>query len=381
MVKNLHLMRVIIIDDEQPSVDLIKLIIGKNEKLDIVGTYTNPTEALAEIRNTSPDAIFADIEMPQMNGIELGAQVMDFNPDIQIVFVTAYDQYALKAFEVDASNYILKPITKEALDITVDRLLRNQDNKRREIHTEKKINEIVVMGEYTVYGNIKDEKTPWATAKAKELFGYFVVNRDREIDKWELCDVLYPDSEDKKALHNLHTTISRVKLGLREVGINDIITCTKGKYIFDLGSFTCDLWEWMDFIKNNPLITDENSSDYRKVIKLYRGELFRGEDYIWSSGEKEEVQRIHLITLKKMSSFYINKREYKQAEEHLRDYIEIEPYDEKVIELLLRTYYFAGKRLEMMELYKNSEKLLYEELGVEISDDLKNAYNKILLNP
>src|SRR5439155_6816777 len=89
----------------------------------VAGVSTDPEEALRQLRETTVDALFLDIEMPGLNGFEL---LKRLDPKPQVVFTTAYDQYAVKAFEANGTDYLLKPVSPEALDRAVGRLSRTK---------------------------------------------------------------------------------------------------------------------------------------------------------------------------------------------------------------------------------------------------------------
>ncbi len=113
----------IVVDDEKIILDELCTLIGQTEAV-VKGAFQDPYEAFESIKALRPDAIFCDIEMPGLNGIELARKIAAFDPEIQIVFVTAYEQYALKAFEVCAVHYILKPLTFEKINEAVRRVVR-----------------------------------------------------------------------------------------------------------------------------------------------------------------------------------------------------------------------------------------------------------------
>ena len=101
-----------LVDDEPLAVARLQRMLVETGQLEIVGQSTDPTRALAEISSLRPAVLFLDIEMPGMNGFELVSR-LPYEPSI--VFTTAYDQYALKAFEVSSIDYLLKPIEPEDL--------------------------------------------------------------------------------------------------------------------------------------------------------------------------------------------------------------------------------------------------------------------------
>lgn len=103
-------MKVIIIDDEEDAIDILESIINLNkEEYSIVGKTTDPVKGLGLIKKHNPDVVFLDIEMPEMNGFELLESLSEIN--FEIIFATAYDEYAIRAIKENALDYILKPVT------------------------------------------------------------------------------------------------------------------------------------------------------------------------------------------------------------------------------------------------------------------------------
>lgn len=116
---------VLIIDDEKDARDLLRFYITQHEELHIIGEASNGIEAVQLIKKLKPDTIFLDIQMPGLNGFEVLTQ-LDEIPEV--IFSTAYDQYAIKAFEVHAVDYLLKPYGKSRFENTLNRILTSQDN-------------------------------------------------------------------------------------------------------------------------------------------------------------------------------------------------------------------------------------------------------------
>lgn len=102
--------RTIIIDDEQLGRDLIKAYLKKHENYEIVSECNNGFDGIKQINELRPDLIFLDIQMPKLTGFEM-LELIESPP--VIIFTTAYDQYALKAFDVNATDYLLKPFSEE----------------------------------------------------------------------------------------------------------------------------------------------------------------------------------------------------------------------------------------------------------------------------
>jgi len=118
------MMKCVIVDDEKVILDELCLLMKQTNKVSLKGAYQDPHLAFEHIKTSEPDVVFLDVEMPELSGIELAKKIAKINPKIQIVFVTAYEQYALKAFEVSAIHYLLKPVTIDKLNEAIDRVQR-----------------------------------------------------------------------------------------------------------------------------------------------------------------------------------------------------------------------------------------------------------------
>jgi two-component system LytT family response regulator len=113
--------RALIVDDEPLARSRLQQLIASLPGVDVVGTAADGFEALDAIERDRPNAIFLDVEMPELDGLSLAHQLMG-SQEMLIVFVTAYDRYAVQAFETRAIDYLLKPVSRDRLEITVRRI-------------------------------------------------------------------------------------------------------------------------------------------------------------------------------------------------------------------------------------------------------------------
>jgi DNA-binding LytR/AlgR family response regulator len=116
------MIKLLLIDDEQPALDELEYLIKDYSQLNIVGKFTEPKKALEYILLHEVDAVFLDISMPEIDGFALAEAIIRLRQAPHIIFATAYDEYAIKAFEVNAIDYLVKPITTARLDKTIQRL-------------------------------------------------------------------------------------------------------------------------------------------------------------------------------------------------------------------------------------------------------------------
>lgn len=112
-------MKAIIIDDERLARQELKNLLSVHKEVEVIAECADANEALAKIKELKPDVIFCDINMPGKSGLEL---VEEISGAVDVVFVTAYDEHAIKAFEVNAFDYLLKPVLAERLSETIKKL-------------------------------------------------------------------------------------------------------------------------------------------------------------------------------------------------------------------------------------------------------------------
>jgi len=114
----------VLVDDEALARDELAFLLGEIGGVDIVGAAGNGIEAVETIRRLRPDCVFLDIQMPGLTGFEVARRLIDADMPSHIIFVTAYDQHAIEAFEVNAVDYLLKPVDAARLEVAVQRARR-----------------------------------------------------------------------------------------------------------------------------------------------------------------------------------------------------------------------------------------------------------------
>ena len=136
--------KVLVVDDEFLGRERIRLLLGEHADIKIVGECVNGREAVEAIQNLKPDLVFLDVQMPKIDGVGvveiIGAENMP-----AVIFVTAYDEYAIRAFEINAVDYLLKPFEKERFEKAVDRAKR--EIKRQESPAEIRENLLELLKE------------------------------------------------------------------------------------------------------------------------------------------------------------------------------------------------------------------------------------------
>ena len=117
-------LRAVLVDDEQLARDELGFLLGQVGGVEVIGQAGNGVEALTTIDKLQPDVVFLDVQMPGLTGFEVARRMLDTQALPQIIFVTAFDQHAIEAFEVNAVDYLLKPVDPARLEMAVDRARR-----------------------------------------------------------------------------------------------------------------------------------------------------------------------------------------------------------------------------------------------------------------
>ena len=138
------MLKYIIVEDEFPAREELKYFIGLFEEFSMEGEFENPIDALKFLEDTKVNVAFLDINMAGLDGINLGKIIHKLNPDMKIVFITAYKEYGADAFELKAFDYILKPYSEERIKTTLSNLLNEFHSQNIQKDDCSKINKLVV---------------------------------------------------------------------------------------------------------------------------------------------------------------------------------------------------------------------------------------------
>jgi two-component system LytT family response regulator/two-component system response regulator LytT len=117
-------LRAVLVDDEQLARDELGYLLSQLGGVEVIGQAGNGLEALTTIDRLQPDVVFLDVQMPGLTGFEVARRLLEGRGASHIIFVTAYDQHAIEAFEVNAVDYLLKPVDQSRLEVAVERARR-----------------------------------------------------------------------------------------------------------------------------------------------------------------------------------------------------------------------------------------------------------------
>ncbi len=246
-------MKILLVDDEKLQLARLEESVRSVVPSADIVTYTNPVLALSENKNAKIDIAFLDIEMPKLNGIQLAKALKNINPKINIVFVTAFDRFALDAMKMHASGFVTKPVNQEKIFEEINGL-----RYPVELTPTKKL-QIKCFGNFEVFHDGQPLK--FAYSKSKELFAYLVDREGSAININELNAVLW-EEDHTSYLRNL---ISDIQKTLAKIGASDVFIKRHNECYIDTSKVDCDAYEYKN---NNP-----------EAIRMYRGEYMY--QYSW----------------------------------------------------------------------------------------------------
>jgi two-component system LytT family response regulator len=130
------MLRAIIVDDEELSVNRLKRILSESGDIEICYTFLNALEAYEFVKVNPIHIAFLDISMPEMDGLRLSSLLLDLDASIDVVFVTAYDDYAVQAFDMSALDYLMKPVTNQRTSKTLEKIIKKHRSAAVELSME-----------------------------------------------------------------------------------------------------------------------------------------------------------------------------------------------------------------------------------------------------
>lgn len=366
-------MRIILIDDEPIALDLLKLMLSSYEDVDVVGSYTKPLDALKGIKKIQPDVIFLDIEMGEINGLELAELFMKELDAVEIVFITAYSEYAVDAFEINAIDYLLKPIQEKRLNKTIERL---KDKSMEHYGIDILDNRLKVnsFGSFEVLDSMENPLI-WRTQKSKELFAYLWSKKERAVSKMLIMETIFPDKDLDKATTLLHTTIYQLRKNLERLGYSNGIIYFNDCYQLDI-PIKSDVQELNKILGSKK----HNDKEIEEILRIYKGD-FLEEGYHWAMETQQIYKDVVFNTLEKYARTQL---EYEKLTPILKTCLDkihkMDSFNEKVAEMMIHYYGKQSKRSSLEAFFNNYVENLWEEMSLKPMEITIDLYRKYMEN-
>ena len=239
------------VDDEPLALrDLMRALEARAPGAEVRG-FTTASEALAFATGHKVDVAFCDIELPETNGIALAKQLKDAQPALHIVFVTSYEKYALEAYSVHATGYLLKPVDAQELERELTFIYGRSPAEGSRV-------EVVTFGGFEVY--VDGRPVAFRRAKAKELLALLVDHQGTGVTAREASSVLWEDEPYGRAQRSYYqTTVASLRASLEGVGAAHILEKGWNSLAIRPDAISCDLYR---FLAGDPLAVNSYRGSY-----------------------------------------------------------------------------------------------------------------------
>ena len=257
-------MHIIYVDDEKPALDNFRLTITKISEITSLNLFQDGSAALEFAESHTVDAAFLDMEMPGIHGLELAKKLKEHDPNIRIVFVTAYSQYALDAWGVDATGYLLKPYTaadirKELAKCTYRPLPSHQ---------------VVIQTIPTLSVTVNGMPLHISGAKPREMLALLIDCGERGFTTGEGIACLWPDrANDSGTQSLLRMTYKRLLTTLEEAGAGHILATHENRRYLKADAVDCDLYRIL--------------AGDKQAARKYNGEYLK--EYEWAETRNAQL--------------------------------------------------------------------------------------------
>ena len=227
----------IAVDDEILMLGALVKAVSASPDIKEVTKFSDCEEALGYVKSHSVDIAFLDINMRGMGGLALAENIVAVCPKCKIVFCTGYEEYAIPAFKLHASGYLMKPISAKDVQNEIDNI--------KGIRQKEKLLTVNCFGNFEVYAN--GEKLMFKRLKTKELFAFLVDRNGAGMTAKEICVALFPDdTDDVKNSAYLRQLVLDLKATLKSVGAENVFRHEKPCYRIDTSLIECDYLSYLE---------------------------------------------------------------------------------------------------------------------------------------
>ena len=230
-------MKAIVVDDEIYMLETLQEAVNASSDISQVEAFSSCSTALAYATENAIDVAFLDINMRGIGGLGLAEKLIELQPRCKIIFCTGYEEYAVTAFQLHVSGYLMKPITAEAVQKEIDHI--------KGIKATEKLLTIKCFGNFEVLHD--GEVLPFKRKKAKELLAVLVDRNGAGLTAKQICAMLFPDnSDDTKNAAYLRQLVLDLKNTLKMIKAEEVLQHDTPYYRIDTTLVKCDYFTFLE---------------------------------------------------------------------------------------------------------------------------------------
>ncbi|MDF2724230.1 MAG: histidine kinase [Paenibacillus sp.] len=376
------MIRVMLVDDEESALDYLEMLLNEIENIQVVGKYINPVRMLEQFALAKADVVLLDIQMPGIQGMELAAQLRQLHPHVRIIFTTAYSEYAIAAFEMDAMDYLLKPFSKQRLH---DALARYTERVRpglasAEAGKEEPPRIQLLGGLYIHVPSVTGGALSWGRQKEKELCAFLLHHVGKPMTANAIIEAVWPESDPFNARSYLYTCVSslRKNLKLQQIPI-EISKLGNDGYRAAVDGLPIDAAEFERLLDDCEAGTGSEEQSLDRLEQLYQGDYLQDCEFDWAIPHRDRLRGKYIAVLQGMYARSAERGGLAVAERCLRTILRLAPDSEKEGRALIELYIESGRRNEAIKLYRQLAAEVRGNLGVELEEETIRLYRRLIV--
>jgi len=371
------MIRVLLVDDEEDALNLLEILLDRIGDVEVAGRHTNPARAVEALRESPVDAVFLDNEMPGMSGMEAARKMREIRPELPIVFTTAYSEYAVEAFEIQSTDYLLKPLARARLENAVSRIRQAVSGTRA--GGDPPDFSICCLGGFsiTLPGGDRPLTLPWKTNKEKEICAFLVHHGEKHVDSALIIEAVWPEHDLDKARTYLYTCLSYLRKNFQQHDLPMRIEKNGSGFALRLNGAPVNAPAFEGLLDGILSAETPDERLYDRINGMYRGEYMEGCDYPWAEFKKDTINAKYLRALRSMHHHFRRQGNGALAEDCLRRVLAIAPDSEPDGRELIRLHLETGNRSEALQVYRQLERFMNNELGVGLEEETVRLYRQM----
>ncbi|OCT15297.1 hypothetical protein A8709_14465 [Paenibacillus pectinilyticus] len=353
------MLRLMIIDDEEMAIRRLKRLLSEMGGIGSIETFLDPQEGYEYAKEHDVDVAFLDISMPDINGMRMSVLLTEMRRNIDIVLVTGSDEHAVRAYEINVLDYIVKPVTSERLAVTMEKI-------RRVRRQEEPIPNLDVQ----LFGGLKiirrtsegkKETVRLRSPKTEELFAFLACKRT--VTREEVTDMLWQDLAPDNAMKNLNSTLYAIRKAIGYDRSGGGITTAGNEIRLETDDLRCDLYEFERLMKELRRSPGESAALLEESEALYKGPLLQGRSYEWAIELSRSLEHQFIDVLEQTAQHHRNHDRPQQTLHFYSEILKIDDMREDIHYKMMQLYAELGRKNEAMRQYRELEQLLQRELG------------------
>ncbi|MGG4144218.1 response regulator [Paenibacillus algorifonticola] len=365
------MIRVMLIDDEEDALDLLGILLGQIGSVQVAGRYINPLQAIEALSYTPVDAVFLDNQMPGMKGTEAARIIRGMFPHMPIVFTTAYAEYAVEAFEIQSTDYLLKPFTIERLQNAVARIKQSLSESVFQARQRASMTPTVkcLGGFQLVFPGVTNKGLTWKTKKERELCAFLIHYAGKTVNTASIIEAIWPGYDLNKAKTYLYTCLSYLRKSLAEHHIPIHITKADQGFGVILDGVTVDVIEFEQLLSSTLAEAEMDERFYDKMNQLYKGEYMEACDFGWATARQLGIKASYVRVLRKWCAYFQSQGNYTLAVDSMQNLLSLAPDSEIDGRELIKLHLKMGNRNEAHRVCLQLEQAVRLQLGAELEEE------------